>query len=224
MTEDPIRVQAKALGDPTRHRIFRYIAEAEHAVDVGELTDHLRLNHNAIRQHLSQLVDAGLVARRIASPRGRGRPRQLFEVHSSSDERWGVAGRYQRLSLWLIEMLRSGDSAIEVGRRAGQETAARRNLGGDQAVEELGEVMRRGGFDPMIVSDADSAELVFRHCPYADVASTDPDTVCALHLGLAQGLAGSFDDLEVVELERHDPRQAGCRLRLRVGDDHTAAG
>ena len=134
MTEDPIRVQAKALGDPTRHRIFRYIAEAEHAVDVGELTDHLRLNHNAIRQHLSQLVDAGLVARRIASPRGRGRPRQLFEVHSSSDERWGVAGRYQRLSLWLIEMLRSGDSAIEVGRRAGQETAARRNLGGDQAV------------------------------------------------------------------------------------------
>ena len=222
MTQDSIRRQAKALGDPTRHRIFRYIADAEDPVDVGELTDHLGLNHNAIRQHLSQLVDAGLVARRTASARGRGRPRQLFEVHPSADERWGVGGHYQRLSLLLIEMLRSGDSALEVGRRAGRATELRTR--GGHALDELGKVMRSGGFDPLLLSDDRSPELVFRHCPFADAASRDPATVCALHLGLAQGLAGQFDGVAVVELEPHDPRQAGCTLRLRVGENDTVAG
>ena len=47
-----LQVQAKALGDPTRHRIFRYIADAAAPVGVAELTDHVGLNHNAIRQHL----------------------------------------------------------------------------------------------------------------------------------------------------------------------------
>jgi predicted ArsR family transcriptional regulator len=223
MTQDSIQLQAKALGDPTRHRIFRYIADAEHAVDVGELTDHLGLNHNAIRQHLLQLVETGLVARRIASAQGRGRPRQLFEVHPAADERWGVGGPYRRVSLVLIEMLHSGDGALEVGRRAGKEAAAIGKLGGERAVEELGEVMRSGGFDPLVVSGHDSAELVFRHCPYADAASADPDTVCALHLGLAQGLAGNFEGLEVDELKRHDPRRAGCRLRFRVEESDTVS-
>ncbi len=44
--------QAKALGDPTRHRLFRYIAEAQAPVTVAELTSFAGLNHNAIRQHL----------------------------------------------------------------------------------------------------------------------------------------------------------------------------
>ena len=36
-----LQQQARALGDPTRYAIFRYIAEADAPVGVAELTDHL---------------------------------------------------------------------------------------------------------------------------------------------------------------------------------------
>jgi DNA-binding transcriptional ArsR family regulator len=58
-----LQEQARALGDPTRYAIFRYVADAPAASPAGiaELTEHLGLNHNAIRQHLAKLCDAGLV-------------------------------------------------------------------------------------------------------------------------------------------------------------------
>lgn len=214
--------QAKALGDPTRNSIFRYIADAEDAVDVGELTRHLGLNHNAIRQHLFNLVEAGLVTRRTAPAAGRGRPRQLFELHPSVDERWGAGGPYQRLSRLLIEMLRTGDSAVEVGRRAGEEIELRTRRRG-RAVEQLGDAIMSGGFDPVLVSD-EAAEFVLHQCPFSDAATADPATICALHLGLAQGLAGQLEGVVVDELVPRDPKQAGCILRFRIEENDKVTG
>lgn len=222
MTPKSMQQQAKALGDDTRHRIFRYLADAPGGVGVGELTDHLGLNHNAIRQHLAKLVEAGLVVQGTAPAQGRGRPRQLFEVHPNADERWGVGGPYRRLSLLLVEMLRTGDDAVEVGRRAGREI----DLGlhrDDGAAQGLDRALASGGFDPVLTGEDESAEFVLGHCPFADTAAADPDTVCALHLGLAQGLADQFEGVVVDELEPHDPRRAGCRLRFRLEPAEKAA-
>lgn len=220
MTHQSIQEQAKALGDPTRHRIFRYLADADDLVGVEELTDHLGFNHNAIRQHLAKLVEAGLVVRSISPTQGRGRPRQLFEVHPSADERWGVGGPYRRLSLLLVEMLRTGDSAVEVGRRAGQAIDLGPRRGGRPS-DGLGRAMASGGFDPMLVSDDETVEFVLRHCPFADTAAADPGTICALHLGLAQGLAEQFEGVMVDELAPRDPMRAGCRLRFLVEESET---
>jgi DNA-binding transcriptional ArsR family regulator len=116
MVAATLQEQARALGDPTRHEIFRYIADAGRPVDVAELTAHLGLNHNAIRQHLAKLVHAELVT-----------------------------------------------------------------------------------------------------CPFATAAVVDPDAVCALHLGIALGVADSTDGRLVVdELEPRDPRRANCRLRVHL--------
>ena len=106
-----LQEQARALGDPTRHAIFRYLADAGTPVDVAELTEHFGLNHNAIRQHLTKLVHAGLVTEGRAPSSGRGRPRLNYEIHPSAESRWGATGPYERLSLLLSEMLRTGDSA-----------------------------------------------------------------------------------------------------------------
>src|SRR5207237_7183900 len=112
--------QARALGDPTRHAIFRYVADAGTSVDVAELTKHFGLNHNAIRQHLAKLVRASLVTEEQGPSTGRGRPRLNYRMHPTAESRWGAAGPYERLSLLLSEMIRTGDSAVEVGRRAGR--------------------------------------------------------------------------------------------------------
>ncbi len=207
--------QARALGDPTRHRIFRYLADSDGPVDVGELTAHLGLNHNAIRQHLAKLIDAGLVVQATAPARGRGRPRLLFELNASTHERWGGVGPYQRLSLLLVEMLRTGDSAIEVGRRAGHQIEL--DTHGGDPIAGLGQAMTRSGFDPALVSSGHTTEFVLGNCPFADTATADPATICALHLGLAQGMADQLEGVVVDDLEPHDPIAAGCRLRLHVG-------
>lgn len=55
MDPDPLQLSVRALGDPTRRRIFRNIAEATGPVAVAELTKLVGLNDNAVRQHLCQL-------------------------------------------------------------------------------------------------------------------------------------------------------------------------
>ena len=207
-----VQQQARALGDPTRHRIFRHILDSEAPVGVAELTDLLGLNHNAIRQHLAKLEGAGLVVRSLAPSRGPGRPRQLFEVHPEASVDWGNGGAYQRLSLMLMEMLHSGDPAVAVGRRVGHESDP--GLG-PSAVDRLGDALAKGGFAPVLISDDQRPEFSLQRCPFVAAAEADPETVCSLHLGLAQGLAEQ-NGVIVEELSPRDPRRAGCRLRFRL--------
>jgi predicted ArsR family transcriptional regulator len=209
-----LQEQARALGDPTRHAIFRYITDAGEPVDVAALTTHFALNHNAIRQHLAKLVDADLVIEEQAPSTGRGRPRLNYRTHPAADSRWGATGPYERLSLLLSEMLRTGDSAVEVGRRAG-----RRQQFGTAAEEDpvafVVEAMERSGFDPTVQTRGSRVDMVLRTCPFATTALADPDTVCSIHLGIAEGVAELTDGaIAVDKLVPHDPRKGSCRLRM----------
>ena len=211
-----LQVQARALGDPTRYDIFRYLVEAEAPVDVAELTAHFGLNHNAVRQHLAKLLEAGLVAEGKAVSSGRGRPRLTYRVHHAVDSRWGVVGPYERLSLLLAEVLRTGDDAVDVGRRA----AARLHLDPEaDGVASMAEAMARQGFDPLVRERGQRLELVLQTCPFESAALAAPETVCRMHLGMAEGMAERTGGrVAVEELVVHDPRRARCRLLLRRDD------
>jgi len=210
-----LQVQARALGDPTRHELFRYIADTERPVDVAELTVHLGLHHNAIRQHLAKLVEAGLVEEATAPPAGRGRPRLCYTLDASAGSQWGVIGPYERLTLLLTEIIRTGDSPVEVGRRAGRRARA---LASDDAdpVTSLVNAMAQHGFEPTAKRRGTQVDILLRACPFETTALADPDTVCGLHLGLAVGAADSAGGLVVDELIRRDPRRGTCRLRCHV--------
>jgi predicted ArsR family transcriptional regulator len=160
------------------------------------------------------LVDAELVTEDLAAGGGRGRPRLNYRVHPGADSRWGVTGSYERLSLLLSEIVRTGDSPEEVGRRAGR----RQRLGSgakDDPVALVVDAMERQGFDPTVRTHGDRVEVVLRTCPFATTALADPDTVCGLHLGIAHGVADlTAGRIAVGELVPHDPRRANCRLRL----------
>ncbi|MGD9998259.1 MAG: helix-turn-helix transcriptional regulator [Ilumatobacteraceae bacterium] len=210
-----LQTQARALGDPTRHQLFRYIADAGRPVDVAELTAHLGLHHNAIRQHLAKLVDAGLASESTAPRVGRGRPRLVYTVDPSAESRWGVTGPYERLSLLLSEIIRTGRSPVDVGRRAGRQSRAATNEAADP-VAGLVDAMERHGFEPTVKQRGRSVDIVLGVCPFATTALADPDTVCGLHLGLAQGVADVVHGLVIDELVPRDPRRAGCRLRCHV--------
>ena len=72
--------QARALGDPTRYRIFRFVAEAAGPVTVAEITAHAEVHHNGVRQHLAQLCDAGLLIEELTARGGPGRPALQYRL------------------------------------------------------------------------------------------------------------------------------------------------
>lgn len=210
-----LQLQARALGDPTRHGIFRYVADSDDPVGVAELTDHFGLNHNAIRQHLAKLVDAELVVESRVSSGGPGRPRLMYLVDPNAESRWGVTGPYERLSILLTEIIRNHESPAEVGRRAGARYRSGDAVDPDDVIAEIDLAMAREGFEPDVRRVGDRVEIVLQNCPFAQTAHVDPHTICSLHRGIAEGVAG--DGVVVVEdLVAHDPDEAGCRLCLRV--------
>lgn len=211
-----LQIQARALGDPTRFAIFRYVADATTEVDIAELTTHFDLNHNSIRQHLAKLVEARLVLESRAAPRGQGRPRLLYAVEPTAESRWGVIGPYEQLSMLLTEVVRSGDLPEEVGRRAGVRHRLGAQVASETPLEEFAQVMGRLGFDPEVEQRKGAVVLTLRSCPYASAVLTDPGTVCQLHLGLARGLAESIGGLEVDQLVPRDPRTTRCEVHCRL--------
>lgn len=206
--------EAKALGDPTRHRLFRYIADAPGPVSVSELTRYAGLNHNAIRQHLAVLKAAGLVIEEVER-RGRpGRPRLLYRLHPEAAGEWGTPGAYAWLAGLLSAAVRRKQSPRQAGRQEGHRRAAEL-AGHGNPVELLHEEMSRRGFRPARAGHDGRIEFVLGRCPFAEVAAADPETICELHLGLAEGLTEGLGDLTVERLVVKEAHRAGCRLKLR---------
>lgn len=210
-----LQQQARALGDPTREQIFRYVADSDDGADVAEITAHFGLNHNAIRQHLTKLVDAGLVTVATEKSGKRGRPKLTYRLDPTAESRWGVIGPYERLSVLLTEIIRSGNEPVDVGRRAGGPLT---DAPDEVTVDDLADHMARQGFEPTIRNRRNGVEIVLQACPFETAALTDPDTICGLHLGLAHGLTDGTS-YEVDDLVRRDPRRANCLLKLSAPVD-----
>lgn len=202
--------EARALGDPTRYRLFRYVVEAKRPVGVAELTEFIGLNHNAVRQHLAVLKEASLVVEEVETRSRPGRPALLYELHPEAAGKWETAGAYAWLAGLLAEAMKDGLSVHDVGYRDGQRRgAAYDGLDADAAMERE---LLRSGFRPVRHDAGATTEFVLERCPFVDVAVTNPAEICQLHLGLAEGLADTVGDLSVDRLVRKNPRQAGCRL------------
>jgi predicted ArsR family transcriptional regulator len=212
--------QARALGDPTRFRIFRHVADAGAPVRVAELTKHFHLNHNAIRQHLTQLCAAGLLVEEVAAPAGSGRPPLQYRLAPDVAPTWAKSSPYEQLSLALLAMQKEGRSAREVGAEAAQTGGLSEAPTTAEALERLETEVANWGFEPRRVVRGRRIELVMERCPFEAAASVAPEVVCEIHLGLAEGLAESLGgQLEVRELVAHNPTKAGCRLRLQPSAD-----
>lgn len=213
--EDPRWRRADALADPTRFAAYQHLLDADSPRSVAEVTDAVGVHHTAVRAHLVKLRDAGLVIETRAEPNGRGRPRLLYRAApdaAASPRR----DPYRELSSMLARAVRERRTPREVGAATGRDAATRRDPDSRiDAVDLIEREARDLGFDPVRSGHPDRPELVLRHCPFAEVATDDPESICSLHLGVAEGIAAARSDIEVVTLVRRDPRRAGCRLKLR---------
>lgn len=213
--------EAHALGVPTRFRIFEYIVEAEGPVDVAELTDFLKLNHNAIRQHLSVLVDAGLIVEQTERRVRVGRPRMLYELNPEVRGSWGTSGPYEELAFLLSEAVRSEQSPRDVARDAGRRRARRLSARSRGLVATMDADLAAGGFRPKQVDASGRVVFILGRCPYVEVAAADPEIICQLHLGLAEGIAQECGEQVAIELIAKNPKRAGCQLSIAAAPEDT---
>ncbi len=209
--------QAKALGDPTRYKIFRHIADAEQYTYVEELTSLLKLNHNAIRQHLAILKEAGLVTENIESRSARGRPRLQYQLSDHAYSLLETDGPYHMLAILLAEVVKTKTSPRDIGQQAGRAMAISKAEDFEAIRNFVGKRLSRDGFEP--VPDNDQG-FILERCPYADVASIDPTTVCQLHLGLLEGMTetGAPSKLRI-ELIAKNPYKAKCKVLMTESRD-----
>lgn len=213
---DRQRLQAEALADPTRFAAYQHIRDADRPLTVAEITDAVGVHHTGVRAHLTKLRDAGLITESHAEPNGRGRPKLLY---TATDTARSDRDPYQELSSMLARAVRERSTPRQVGAVAGRESALRRDpTGTTDTVDLIEREARDLGFDPVRRGSIGRPDLVLRHCPFADVAADDPDSICSLHLGVAEGIAGLRGDVEVLGMVVRDPHRAGCRLRMRRAD------
>lgn len=206
--------RARALGDPTRYRIFRCVVDAAEPVDVAALTEELALTHNAIRQHLAKLREAGLIREERAPGNGPGRPRLQYRLATTVAGSWGTPSPYELLACLLLELRKGGLSPREVAAAAGRGLVSQPS---GASLDHLEAEMARQGFEPQRVKDGHNTEIVLGRCPYEVAAATDPEVVCEMHLGLAEGIAEAAGaQIEVTQLVAYHPARAGCRLQTRT--------
>ena len=214
MDTKDIQREARALGDPTRYRLFRYIIDSDRPVGVAELTAYVRLNHNAVRQHLAVLKEAELVVEEVEARDSPGRPRLLYRLHPEAAGKWETSGPYAWLAGMLSEAMKYDLSSREVGRQEGLHRGHEYSGIGD-SVDTMERELIRGGFRPTRSERGRQVDFVLGRCPFEEVATGNPGTVCQLHLGFTEGLTQGLGGLTVDRLTAKDPRRAGCRLVLK---------
>lgn len=83
-------------------------------------------------------------------------------------------------------------AATEAGREWGryqtEQPPPYQRLDAGQAIEMLTAALAEIGFAPEAVTDGDGCRLRLHQCPFREVAERHQDVVCALHLGLMQGI------------------------------------
>jgi predicted ArsR family transcriptional regulator len=194
-----------------RDRVVAAVTAAGRPLTVDEVAAVVGIGAATVRKHLDESVRAGQVDVESVHSGRPGRPRLRYAA--AVPGALGGGRPYEGLARTLVQLLRSGESPVEAGRRIG---AALERRAGEEPVAALSRFMAGEGFDPDVATGADGQVMTFRRCPYASAAADGPSVVCALHRGIASGVLGlpPGGELPAAALEVRDPLEAGCRLRL----------
>jgi predicted ArsR family transcriptional regulator len=181
----------KALGDNTRYAIYLELTRSPRPLSTAEVASTLGLHVNTVRPHLEKMREAGLLDLEIDARGGVGRPQHRYHRATEAPSLGLEPAVFPMATRMLLRLAAAAglgaDEAIEAGRDQGladggpQPTAS-------ACVEAVHRRLDELGFDPTMVATDEGVTLAFGHCPFRDLAETDPELVCGLHQGLVEGL------------------------------------
>ena len=199
----------KALGDNTRYAIYLELARSPRPLATAEIAETLGLHSNTVRPHLERMRDVGMLEVRPAAAGGVGRPQHMYWLAPDAPGLGLEPPVYRMLARMLLQLADDagldGDASAEVGRGQGQMLARgqRRRPCVDAAVAMLSDL----GFDPARVDDVSATTIAFTHCPFAELAESNPELVCSLHRGLLEGFVEEVGGADVLDFHDRSHRE-----------------
>lgn len=182
---NPVEINESGV-TAAQSRVLSTLRDAGRALTLSELRDATGLHPNTLRGHLDALVAAGSASRIASRTGGRGRPAWSYLAREPE---------YAALAMALASGLDSGEgrtldpAAVRGGRAWGERL--RDQLG---AVEDGRErvllALRHTGFAPEADDAGDRDRVTLHACPLLEAARSHPAVVCAVHLGLVEGVLG----------------------------------
>lgn len=175
-----------SLDDPTRRRLYEYVAERRTPTTRDEASDELGLERSTVAYHLDRLVDQGLLAASFARPAGRsgpgaGRPAKRYE-RSDAEFAVSVPPRDYQLAAELLARAAQADPTGTV-RHALDEAATqlgRELVEGEAPCKDLVTYLARQGFEPY----DDNGVIRLRNCPFHRLARQHTELICGMNLAL----------------------------------------
>lgn len=212
-----------ALDEPTRRRLYEYVARQTDPIGRDEVVAALRIPRATVAFHLDKLVEERLLdvtykRRTGRSGPGAGRPAKLYhrsERHiavSLPERHYDLAGHL--LATALEEADQSGKPArdvlarhaFEIGKELGETTRASQNNGHDPP--SVLPALEAQGFEPR----TQGTQIVLGNCPFHTLAQEHTQLVCGMNLSLLEGL---LTGLGHTGLRAHlDPKPDHCCVRL----------
>jgi predicted ArsR family transcriptional regulator len=198
-------VVRRALSDDRRVRIVEELRAAREGLDVRELAERLGLHENTVRWHLGILDGAGLLDAEPTANGKPGRPRMLYRLRPGAAA--STAADEHRLLATVLTGTVAGlpdgvERAREAGRAWGRFLVRRpsplEQPGEDEVVAEVARLLDEEGF----AAEAHGRAIHMHRCPFHDLAESNPEVVCGVHLGLMTGALEELgSDLEVEGLD-----------------------
>jgi len=219
----------KTLGDNTRYAIYLELARASSPRSTAEVAEILDLHPNTVRPHLERMRDVGLLAVEADARGAVGRPQHRYSVASDAPSLGLEPATFPVLARMLLRVAASGglgrDDVVDAGREQGgadaQALARALGLAADATADAgtcVGGLMARLdalGFDPELAGGDAEVTVGFAHCPFRELAESNPEIVCALHQGLVEGIVEGLGGAEVDEFHPLTDRTP-CQVDLAL--------
>ncbi|MFZ4519667.1 MAG: helix-turn-helix transcriptional regulator [Microthrixaceae bacterium] len=207
----------KTLGDNTRYAIYLELARSPRPLSTAEVAESLGLHPNTVRPHLERMRDVGLLEVRPSSSGGPGRPVHLYSLSAEAPSLGLEPPVFPMLSRMLLDLAADAglpsEPAVEAGRSQGRRLAHRSDATPATCVAATVDLLDQLGFDPAVVVEDGDTTVGFGHCPFAELAESQPQLVCSLHRGIVEGFVDEVGGAEAVDF--HDlSHRSPCRVDL----------
>ena len=182
-----------ALDEPTRRRLYQYVAAQSVPVGRDDAATALAIPRNTAAFHLDKLAAEGLLTvvyerRTGRTGPGAGRPAKLYrrsdtEIEVSLPTRqYDVAGRL--LAGAVEDAEASGGSPRQAVERRAREYGNSFGTSG----RPLTKILDEHGFEPRV----EGAAIALANCPFRALAKDHPALVCTMTLRLVEGLLDGY--------------------------------
>jgi predicted ArsR family transcriptional regulator len=189
-------VGARRFFQTTRGRIIAELRRRSFAT-AQELAEHFVISTNAVRQHLTALVEEGLVSEQAAR---RGPTKPTLEYALTPDADALFPQHYDRLLNAVLREVREqfGDSGVTsvfagiASRVVQKHGAALTSQSVEQRVENVATILRQRGVEVNVEREGDRTIVLSEHnCPYAQSVAEHPEVCTVVHQLLETAAPGN---------------------------------